>query len=85
MWTSSLAGSTTISSEKYAYNQPDGSKVHFFALRMGNDRHCINFPLLGAVLAGLKEERSKNLWAVGVAAGSLVLSVISLAVSIALR
>jgi hypothetical protein len=66
---------------KYGYEKQDGSKVYFFTLGIGTDKHCVNFPLLGAVLAGLREERSKSLWAIGVAMTSLVVSVVSLVVS----
>ena len=45
--------------EKYGYNRDDGSKVAFFTLALAGDRHCINFPLMASVLAGLEEESSK--------------------------
>ena len=35
----------------HGYTQDDGSKVHLFALKTGEDRHTVNFPLLAAVLA----------------------------------
>lgn len=68
--------------KKYGYEQADGSKVHFFALAIGSDRHCINFPLLSAVLAGPQEDRTKNMWAIGLAVTSLVVSILALMVSI---
>lgn len=37
--------------KKYGYQQPDGSKVHLFAMQIGRDRHAVHFPLLSAVLA----------------------------------
>ena len=46
--------------EKYGYTRADGSKVGFFALVLAGDRHCINFPLMASVLAGLQEENSKT-------------------------
>jgi hypothetical protein len=67
--------------KKFGYKQADGTSVHFFALQIGQDRHCINFPLLGAVLADLKDVRGRNRWAVGLALTSLLVSVLSLAVS----
>lgn len=45
--------------EKYGYTRDDGSKVAFFTLVLAGDRHCINFPLMASVLAGLQEESSK--------------------------
>jgi hypothetical protein len=71
--------------KKFGYKQADGSSVHFFALAIGADRHCINFPLLGSVLAGLRQERNRNLWAVGLGVTSLVVSIVSLVFSIAIK
>ena len=63
--------------EKYGYQRSGGDRVHFFAFSVGPDKHCINFPLLGAVLAGLQEEKRKTRWAVGLAILSLIVSVVS--------
>jgi hypothetical protein len=71
--------------KKFGYKQADGTNVYFFALAIGTDRHCINFPLLGAVLAGLKQERNRNLWAVGLGTTSLLVSVVSLVVSVMIK
>lgn len=46
--------------QKHGYKRPDGSNVAFFVLQAGNDRRCVNFPLLASVLAGLQEEDSKT-------------------------
>ncbi len=54
----------------------------FFTLGIGDDRHCVDLPLLGAVLAGLREERRKDRWAIGVAVTSLVISIVSIVISI---
>jgi hypothetical protein len=35
----------------------------FFSLRVGDDANCVNFPLLEAVLAGLWQQRSRELLA----------------------
>lgn len=47
--------------KKYGYRRDDGSVVHFFDSRIRNEVHCINFPLMTSVLAGLRQER-KNFW-----------------------
>ena len=47
--------------KKYGYKRDDGSKVGFFAFALGEDRHCINFPLMVSVLADLREEENKFL------------------------
>src|SRR5690606_11462095 len=45
---------------KYGYTNSNGSKVPFFQLELGptgkKDRHCVNFPLMASVLAGLIDE-----------------------------
>jgi hypothetical protein len=66
--------------KKYGYTQSDNSKVHLFALKAGADTHCVHFPLLAAVLAGLRDEKNKHRWAIGLAIVSLVLSIISIGI-----
>jgi len=69
--------------EKYGYRQDDdGSRVHFFALGVGGDRHCINFPYMASVLASLRDENRKYRIATGFSIASLILSVIALLISI---
>ena len=68
--------------EKYGYKHDDGSRVHFFALVAGEDRHCINFPYMASVLASLRDEDRKYRIATRIAVISLFLSVIALLVSI---
>lgn len=66
--------------QKHGYTRSDGSNVVFFSLMVGPDRHCINFPLMASVLAGLQEDNSKfklSIWlsalAVVIALAALVL------------
>lgn len=68
--------------KKYGYQRTSGENVHFFALSVGSDKHCVNFPLLGAVLAGLREEWRKTYWALGIAILSLIVSVSSVIISL---
>lgn len=64
--------------KKFGYQVSDNSRVHFFSPMVGKDRHCINFPLLSSVLAGLKE-RKKEFWTSTIIAGiALVISIIAL-------
>ncbi|NYT78083.1 hypothetical protein H0A71_13875 [Alcaligenaceae bacterium] len=67
---------------KYGYEKSDGSKVHLFALKVGNDPKCVNFPLLASVLAGLQEENRRHFLSQGIALGALIVSVISLLVAL---
>jgi|TARA_R110002049_G_scaffold308382_1_gene512153 hypothetical protein len=45
--------------EKYGYQNSNNTHVHLFALKVGEDRHAVNFPLLGSILASMREEQSK--------------------------
>lgn len=67
---------------KFGYENDDGRVVHFFALQLGCEKHCVNFPLMTAVLAGLQEQQKKFLWPVYVSLLSLGLSIASLFASI---
>lgn len=66
---------------KYGYKQDDGSFVHFFALVVGEDHRCVNFPLLASVLAGLISENKRFWIGTAIAILALVLSVVSLTIS----
>tara|TARA_R110001606_G_scaffold399306_1_gene584299 strand:- start:26491 stop:26910 length:420 start_codon:yes stop_codon:yes gene_type:complete len=68
--------------KQYGYKKTDGGNVHFFALKVGNDSKCVNFPLLTSVLAGLREERKKFWIGMAVAVLALIVSLISLMFSI---
>lgn len=70
--------------QKYGYKQSDGVNVHFFALRIGeNDVHCVNFPLMASVLAGLQHERDKYKMTTALSVVALAVSVISILISMA--
>lgn len=61
---------------RYRYKNDDGSLVHLFAFKVGNERHCINYPYLAGVLAEKRAEKKRESW-------SLWLSLISLGVALA--
>ena len=67
---------------RYGYMKDDGSLVHLFALKVGDDGHCINFPYAGSVLASLRDENRKYRTATAVAVVSLVVAAVSLCISI---
>lgn len=54
-----------------------------FLAKPGDEADCVNFPLLEAVLAGLWQERNRQLWAVWASAISVVIALAALVVSIA--
>jgi hypothetical protein len=67
---------------KYGFMQPDGSRVHFFTLAIGTDRHCVQFPLLAVVVAKLREERNRDLFTRWLSLVAIIISFVSLLVSI---
>lgn len=60
----------------------DGGRIEFFQMRVGADKHCVNFPFLASVLADLKLESNRFAWATGIAALSLVVSIVSIAIAV---
>lgn len=68
--------------QKYGYSHEDGTKVPFFTLKAGGDRHCVNFPYLASILADLADEHSRYRTATGLAALSLVISAASLVITL---
>ncbi len=61
--------------KKHGYKASDGADVPFFALRVGGDAHCVNFPYLASVLADLRSGDRKYRLATGMAVVSFVISV----------
>lgn len=68
--------------EKYGYKRDDGSHVNFFALKIGRDHNCVNFPYVASVLANLRDEKRKYRIATSVAFSSLIIAIISILLSI---
>ena len=66
---------------KFGRIQPDGSRISLFTPKASDDLNCVNFPLLGAALAQLREEREKHLWTLTLSITSIVISVVALVVS----
>ena len=68
--------------KKYGYKREDGSSVHLFAIKVGKDANCVNFPLMSSVLAGLRQERGRFWIGTVIAILALIVSSVSLTVSI---
>jgi hypothetical protein len=68
----------------YGEKRPaDGSaRRALFTPLAGNEPNCVNFPLLEAVLAGLWQERDRQLWAFWASAISVAIALAALIVSI---
>jgi len=64
---------------RYRFKQDDGSKVNFFTLGIGDDRHCVQFPLLSAVIAGMRDDRDKHLWSTWLSIAALIVAIFALA------
>lgn len=65
---------------KYGYTHEDGSKVCFFACKVGGDPHCINFPYLASVLATLMLENRRFNITTWIAILALIISIISICI-----
>ncbi len=68
---------------KYRHKQDNGALVHLFAFKVGDERHCINYPYLAAVVSEYREHHSsgrKNFW---LAMAALVLSLVAILAQIA--
>lgn len=68
--------------KKYGYRQEDDRVVHLFAMFVGEDRHCVNFPYLASILAALQEENKKYRVATAMSVISLFVASVSLILSV---
>lgn len=68
--------------KRYGYAQDDGSKVHFFALKIGGDAHAVNFPYLASVVAQLRAKKEKHLTATVISIVSLLIAIASIGISL---
>ena len=67
--------------EKYSFRREDNVKVEFFALRIGNEEKCIQFPLMASVLARLMDERRRYMTSTLIAIISLVISFLAVVIA----
>jgi hypothetical protein len=70
---------------KHRYKQDNGVLVGLFDLNFQNKGHSVHFPYLVSILAGLEEEHRKLFWSMAFSTAALIVSVISLAASIATK
>ena len=59
---------------KFRYKQDNGALVHLFAFNVGDERHCINYPYLAAILSEYREQHSSSRKSFLLAVAALVLS-----------
>ncbi len=48
-----------------------------FQYKFGGDTHAVNFPLLGSLLASIREEQSKFVWATALSIIAITISVLT--------
>jgi hypothetical protein len=74
--------------KKYGYDVPVAlkeqppSRMHFFAMRIGGERHCIHFPYLAGVVAGLRSDDRKYRLATTISVISFFVSLVSFGLSL---
>ena len=66
---------------KYGFKKGDGSEVRFFDIQLQEDRHVVQFPLLAAVVADLRDKRRKHLIATWLSVVALIFSAVSIGVA----
>ena len=68
--------------EKYGSSMGDGDRVNFFNMRLGQDRHCVNFPLLTSVLSALQDDKKRFIVSTRLAGLSLIVSSVSILIAL---
>jgi hypothetical protein len=66
----------------YGTQNEDGSRKALFMAQPGTTKDRINFPILEAALAGLWQQRRRDLWTIWIAIVSAGIAIASLVVSI---
>jgi len=67
--------------KKYGYQNKNGTGVPFFALKVGSDKYCINFPYMASVLANLQDVEEKYITATKMSQWALFIAVTSAIIS----
>jgi hypothetical protein len=61
--------------KKYRYANGERTSVPFFVLGVQKKRHCVNFPYLTSILAGLEEDERRTLLPIMISIFALLFSV----------
>jgi hypothetical protein len=75
--------------KKYGYDVPSQiggqapSRMHFFAMRVDGQPHCIHFPYLAGIVAGLRSDDRKYRLATTISVISFFVSLVSFGLSLA--
>ena len=68
---------------KHRYQSSEKIWTHLFALKAGENYHCVNYPYLVGILAAHEVEYKRNMWAIWLSVGALVLSLASIIAQVA--
>ena len=66
---------------RYGFKDGD-SRIHFFALKVGGDRHAVQFLLLASAIADLRDIRKKHLIATWLSIAALIVSALSVGIAL---
>lgn len=67
--------------QKYGYKQPNENSVFFFALELGKETKCINFPYMVSILSDMQDQHKKFVWSVKLSSLALIISLLSFGLS----
>ena len=68
---------------RYRYKQDNGAMVHLFAIVVGAEKHCINYPYLAGLLADYRLQDRRKQWALGISILSIAIAAAALLAQIA--
>ena len=63
---------------KYRYETAPWTWMHLFASKVGERRHCVNYPYLAGILAAKDFESRRSLWAIWLSLAALLLSLVAI-------
>ena len=59
---------------KYSYKTGENTSVPLFSVAVGNDRHCVHFPYLAAILSEHREDNKRRQWSVWLSIASIIIA-----------
>lgn len=68
---------------KHRYETAPYTWMHLFAIKVGERRHCVNYPYLAGILAAGDCESTRSRWAIRLALAALLLSLVAIVAQVA--
>jgi hypothetical protein len=68
---------------KHRYETGPHTWTHLFAVKIGDRRHCVNYPYLAGILAAHDVEHTRSQWAIWLSVVALVLSLAAIIAQVA--